>query len=91
MICTTHQCLVSQEDCQDHSIARAFSLHITQKLNKKEKLSEVIRVALTLSVLRLLLNNRYSTKFKAFPILVPPRGYLIRLMVLNTPALLLLR
>ena len=40
MICTTHQCLVSQEDCQDHSIARAFSLHITQKLNKKEKLSD---------------------------------------------------
>ena len=52
---------------------------------------KVIRVSVTFSALLLRLNNRYKTKFKAFPILVPPRGYLILEIVCSTLALLLLR
>ena len=44
-----------------------------------------------IAALLLRLNNRYSTKFKALPILVPPRGYLMLLMRRSTLALLLLR
>ena len=42
---------------------------------------------LTFSDLLLRLNKRCRTKFKAFPSLVPPRGYLILLMVRCTLAL----
>ena len=46
---------------------------------------------ITFIALLLRLNNRWRTKFKALPILVPPRGYLMLLMRRNTLALLLLR
>ena len=47
--------------------------------------------SVTFSALLLRLNNRCKTKFKALPILVPPRGYLILEIVCSTLALLLLR
>ena len=46
----------------------------------------VNRFSITLSALLLRLNSRCSTKFKAFPILVPPRGYLMLLIRRSTVA-----
>lgn len=50
----------------------------------------VIRFSITLSALLLRLKSRCSTKFKALPILVPPRGYLMLLIRRSTVALPLL-